>query len=60
MTTIIAAAFLSALQSDAPSPEIADNDLYAFLIGSWRGEASNDGGKTWNLEAEFRLRRVTL
>jgi hypothetical protein len=26
---------------------------------TWRGEASSDGGKTWHLEAEFRLRRIT-
>ena len=24
----------------------------------WRGEASTDAGKTWRLEAEFRLRRI--
>jgi len=25
----------------------------------WRGESSNDGGKTWQLDAEFHARRIT-
>jgi hypothetical protein len=60
MTTLIAAAFLSALQSDAPSPEIAGNDLYAFLLGSWEVDVLDvdDRGVEHRARGEWHFARV--
>jgi hypothetical protein len=60
MTALIASAFLSALQSDAPSPDIAGNDLYAFLIGSWQAEVLDvdDQGVEHHARGEWHFARV--
>jgi hypothetical protein len=60
MTSLIATAFLAALQSDAPSPEIAGNDLYAFLLGSWDAEVIDydEAGARQTARGEWHFARV--
>ena len=60
MTTLIAAAFVSALQSHAPSPDLAGNDLYAFLIGSWEVDVLDvdDQGVQHRARGEWHFARI--
>ncbi|HXN82400.1 MAG TPA: hypothetical protein VN883_07970 [Myxococcales bacterium] len=60
MTTLIAAAFVSALQSHAPSPDLAGNDLYAFLIGSWDVDVLDvdDQGVQHRARGEWHFARI--